>query len=162
GHSAIHDSCTRMGRLLSGHLRIFTIETTLNNDTFPSPFEFMNKREWEWSFKDQASYLAAKRANERAPGRMRREVLRRVTAPSGAVGVPPGAPPLVHRLLRRGARRDDRSCRDRGEVRGAVRAGSVVRAPVPQLLRVPRRASVLHVVLGRACDGVPARRDLRG
>src|SRR5207244_9883142 len=29
GHSAIHDSCARMGELLAQHLRIFTIETTL-------------------------------------------------------------------------------------------------------------------------------------
>jgi hypothetical protein len=96
GHSAIHDSCTRMGRLLAGHLRIFTIETTLNNDTFPSPFEFMNKREWEWSFKDQASYLAAKRANERAPARMRREVFRRVASPYGVTGVTAGDTETVH------------------------------------------------------------------
>src|SRR5919201_606382 len=32
--SALHDSTTRMGRLLADHLKIFTIETTLNNDTF--------------------------------------------------------------------------------------------------------------------------------
>ncbi|MDP9296542.1 MAG: nickel-dependent lactate racemase, partial [Actinomycetota bacterium] len=49
GHSAIHDSAGRMGRLLAKHLKIFTIETTLNNDTFPKQFGFLNKREWEWS-----------------------------------------------------------------------------------------------------------------
>src|SRR5438105_1607994 len=80
-HSALHDSCGRMGRLLAEHLRVFTIETTLNNDTFPDPFGFMNKREWEWSLKDQASYLAAKRANDVAPPRVRREVFRRIVSP---------------------------------------------------------------------------------
>ena len=43
-------------------LKIFTIETTLNNQTFPEPFGFMNKREWEWSLIEQGTYLAAKKA----------------------------------------------------------------------------------------------------
>src|SRR5580765_764055 len=35
GQSAIHDSCKRMGDLLKANgLKVFTIETTLNNDTF--------------------------------------------------------------------------------------------------------------------------------
>ena len=41
-------------------IRVFTIETTLNNNTFPEPFGFLNKREWEWSVKEQATYLAAR------------------------------------------------------------------------------------------------------
>ena len=37
GHSAINDSATRMGRLLAASgVKIFQIETTVNNDTFPS------------------------------------------------------------------------------------------------------------------------------
>ncbi|HZD18616.1 MAG TPA: lactate racemase domain-containing protein, partial [Actinomycetota bacterium] len=56
GRSAIHDSCKRMGDVLKdAGLRIFTIETTLNNETFPSPFGFMNKREWEWSLLEQGT-----------------------------------------------------------------------------------------------------------
>ena len=51
-NSALHHSAARMGRLLGrARLKIFTIETTLNNDTFPEPFGFLNKREWEWSVK---------------------------------------------------------------------------------------------------------------
>ena len=46
GHSAINDSCTRMGRLLAeSGVKIFQIETTVNNDTFPSNLSFLNKRE---------------------------------------------------------------------------------------------------------------------
>src|SRR5437660_8204629 len=86
-HSALHDSCARMGRLLAEHVKVFTIETTLNNDTFPDPFGFMNKREWEWSLKDQASYLAAKRANDAVPPRVRREVFRRIVSPDRVTGV---------------------------------------------------------------------------
>src|SRR5919201_3470608 len=96
-HSALHDSATRMGRLLQEHLRVFTIETTLNNETFPRPFDFMNKREWEWSVADQAAMLAARRANERAPARLRREVFRRIEAPYGVTGVHAGDTEAVHK-----------------------------------------------------------------
>jgi hypothetical protein len=97
GRSALHDSCGRMGRLLAEQLPIFTVETTLNNDTFPAPFDFMNKREWEWSVKDQATYLGARKANDRAPGRMRREVFRRIEAPYRVTGVNAGETEAVHK-----------------------------------------------------------------
>ncbi len=95
-HSGLHDSASRQGRLIQEHVRVFTVETTLNNNTFPRPFDFMNKREWEWSVTDQASYLAAKKANERAPARMRREVFRRIEAPYGLTGVHAGDTEAVH------------------------------------------------------------------
>jgi hypothetical protein len=97
GSSALHGSATRMGRLLAEHLRIFTIETTLNNDTFPQQYGFLNKREWEWSIKDQAAMFAAKRANDRAPGRIRREVFRRIEAPYGVTGINAGETEAVHK-----------------------------------------------------------------
>jgi len=97
GRSAIHDSATRMGHVLRDNgVKIFTIETTLNGETFPSQFGFLNKREWEWSFKDQAMFLAAKRANDVAPPRLRREVWRRIEAPYGVTGVNAGETEAVH------------------------------------------------------------------
>jgi hypothetical protein len=94
--SALHGSAARMGRLLAEHVRVFTIETTLNNNTFPSQFGFLNKREWEWSAKDQAMFLAAKKANEMAPARIRREVFRRMVAPYGVTGINAGETAAVH------------------------------------------------------------------
>jgi hypothetical protein len=94
--SALHGSAGRMGRLLAEHLRIFTIETTLNNETFPKAFGFLNKREWEWSLADQGTYLATKRANDKAPARVRREVFRRIVAPYGLTGVNAGETEAVH------------------------------------------------------------------
>jgi hypothetical protein len=94
--SALHGSAARMGRLLAEHLRIFTIETTLNNETFPKAFGFLNKREWEWSLADQGTYLAANRANDKAPARVRREVFRRIVAPYGVTGVNAGETEAVH------------------------------------------------------------------
>jgi hypothetical protein len=96
-HSGLHDSCARMGKVLADSgLRIFTIETTLNNETFPKPFGFMNKREWEWSLADQATYLAAKKANDSAPARARREVFQRIASPYGVTGIHAGETEAVH------------------------------------------------------------------
>src|SRR4029453_17729065 len=58
--SELHRSNWRMGEVLrkSGP-PIFQIETTLNNDTFPKPFDFLQKREWDWSPKDRGPYRAS-------------------------------------------------------------------------------------------------------
>ena len=37
--------------------KVFQIETTMNTDMFPSPFDFLSKREWEWNAKDRATFL---------------------------------------------------------------------------------------------------------
>jgi hypothetical protein len=87
-----------MGRLLADHLKIFTIETTLTNESFPSQFGFLNKREWEWSVKDQGMFMTAKRANDRAPSRIRHEVFRRIEAPYGVTGITAGETEAVHEV----------------------------------------------------------------
>jgi lactate racemase len=97
GHSAIHDSCRRMYAVLrDSGIRIFAIETTLNAQTFPTQLGFLNKREWEWSVADQTAFLAARKANEASPARVRREVWRRVEAPYKITGVNGGETEAVH------------------------------------------------------------------
>ncbi|HEX4818874.1 MAG TPA: lactate racemase domain-containing protein, partial [Acidimicrobiales bacterium] len=59
-NSALHTSNWRMGKVLTdAGVKIFQIETTLNNELFPAPFEFLMKREWEWSAKDRGLFLAS-------------------------------------------------------------------------------------------------------
>jgi lactate racemase len=46
--SELHSSNWRMGRFIAeAGVKIFQIETTLNTDTFPPSFAFLQKREWE-------------------------------------------------------------------------------------------------------------------
>src|SRR5690606_40508552 len=71
-NSAMHHSYHRMAGVLDEHVKIFQIETTVNNDTFPPYVSFLNKREWAWTLKDQAAYPAVKRANELVPPAKRR------------------------------------------------------------------------------------------
>src|SRR3954468_6328088 len=44
-HSAMHHSAWRIGRVIKDTVKVFQIETTLNNDVFPKPFDFLQKRE---------------------------------------------------------------------------------------------------------------------
>ena len=82
GHSAINDSVNRMGRLLKdAGVKIFQIETTLNTDTFPPPFDFLMKREWEWSAKDRALFLGSSKSLAKTPGRIARQIFHSIKAP---------------------------------------------------------------------------------
>src|SRR5438046_5964170 len=69
--SELHSSNWRMGRLIAAAgVKVFQVETTLNNDTFPSQFSFLQKREWEWSARDRAGFLAVSKSVERTPTRL--------------------------------------------------------------------------------------------
>jgi len=94
--SHLHHSAWRMGRLLKEHLNIFQIETTLDNNVFPAPYEFLMKREWEWSVKDQASMLAMRRGLAVAPKRMRHKMFHDLRAPYGLTGIHAGDTEAVH------------------------------------------------------------------
>src|SRR3954468_12221871 len=73
--SELHSSNWRMGEVLkSSGVKVFQIETTLNNDTFPSPFDFLQKREWDWNAKDRATFVAVSKSLERTPGRIKRGI----------------------------------------------------------------------------------------
>jgi len=95
--SHLHHSAQRMGRLLAEHLKVFTVETTLNNDVFPSPYDFLLKREWEWGVRDQAAMLAARRGLALSPGRLRHRMFQDLRAPYGITGVHAGETEAVHR-----------------------------------------------------------------
>src|SRR5690606_27710280 len=68
--SELHSSNWRMGKVIrDAGVRIFQIETTLNNDTFGTsgPLSVLQKREWEWTARDRAAFLAMKAGLDRLP-----------------------------------------------------------------------------------------------
>jgi hypothetical protein len=98
-HSELHSSNWRMGEVIRrAGVKVFQIETTLNNDTFPKPFDFLQKREWEWSIRDRSSYLASTKALARTPDRLRRSIFQSVLAPHNMTGVNAGEIEAVHKL----------------------------------------------------------------
>jgi hypothetical protein len=112
-NSAMHRSYDRMHRLLSESVRVFHIEATLNNDQFPGPLSFLSRREWEWTLKEQATFLAAKRANDLAPAGARRRLWQGMRAPYQVTGVYAGATDEVHARTLAGVHRQQLT-----EVRG--------------------------------------------
>src|SRR5205085_831156 len=84
--------------LAASGVKIFQIETTLNSETFPKNLGFLNKREWEWSTYDQGLMLAAKKGNDVAPPRVRREFFRRIEAPYKLTSIQAGEVEAVHDL----------------------------------------------------------------
>jgi hypothetical protein len=96
-HSALHTSNWRMGRLIAASgVKVFQIETTLNNDAFPSAFSFLQKREWEWSAKDRASFLTVSKSLERTPPRLARSIFHSIKAPHKMTSVQAGEVEAVH------------------------------------------------------------------
>src|SRR5260370_2944391 len=52
--SALHHSCIRQGQLIEDTVRVFHIDTTVNNHASPAIANFMQKRETDCSGQDQA------------------------------------------------------------------------------------------------------------
>ena len=97
--SELHHSNWRMGKVLrdSGP-RIFQIETTMNTDTFPRPFEFLSKREWEWSARDRAGFVATSKALGRTPNGLARRIFHSIEAPHQMTSIQCGEVEAVHRI----------------------------------------------------------------
>jgi lactate racemase-like protein len=95
--SELHSSNWRMGRLLAAEgVKVFQIETTLNNDTFPDQFGFLQKREWEWTARDRAAFLASSKALDRTPPRLARTIFHGIKAPHAMTSVQAGEVEAVH------------------------------------------------------------------
>ncbi len=97
--SELHSSNWRMGRLIAdAGVKIFQIETTLNTDTFPSNFAFLQKREWEWGVRDRATFAASSAALARTPPRIARQVFHSIKAPHAMTSVQAGEVEAVHAI----------------------------------------------------------------
>ncbi|HEX9995235.1 MAG TPA: lactate racemase domain-containing protein [Acidimicrobiales bacterium] len=97
--SELHSSNWRMGKVIrDAGVRIFQIETTLNTNTFPEPFHFLQKREWEWSARDRATFVASSKALDRTPPKLARSIFHSIESPHQMTSVQAGDIEAVHRL----------------------------------------------------------------
>lgn len=100
--SALHKSVWRMGKVLRDHgPQVFQVETSLNTDTFPAAFDFLAKREWEWTGRDRAAFLATTAALKRTPTRMARKIFHGMEAPYRTTSVQAGETEAVHEITLR-------------------------------------------------------------
>jgi hypothetical protein len=95
--SELHSSNWRMGRLIGAAIKVFQIETTLNLDTFPSQFSFLQRREWEWNLRDRAGFAATKAALDKTPARFSRQIFQSILSPHQMASVQAGEVEAVHK-----------------------------------------------------------------
>ncbi|HLN43435.1 MAG TPA: lactate racemase domain-containing protein [Acidimicrobiales bacterium] len=95
--SELHSSNWRMGRLIAASgVKVFQIETNLNTDTFPEQFRFLQRREWEWTARDRAGFLATSKALQATPERVARSIFHSIRAPHKMSSVQAGEVEAVH------------------------------------------------------------------
>ncbi|MEU4193734.1 lactate racemase domain-containing protein [Kribbella sp. NPDC026611] len=94
--SKMHHSAWRMGEVLTQHVKVFQIETSMNNDVFNPSMAFLHKREWEWTPKDQAVFLGAKRGLAAAPAKLRNKIFQDQRSYYKVTGINAGAIEPVH------------------------------------------------------------------
>jgi hypothetical protein len=95
-NSAMHGSINRMGRIFDEHVKVFHIETTLNNQTYPSVFDFMAKPEQQWSAGTKANFLATHKAMQVMPLGANRRISHSIKAPHRTTSIQAGATEPVH------------------------------------------------------------------
>ena len=92
-NSELHKSNWRQGKVLrDSGIKVFQIETTVNNNTFgyDGPLAMLQKREWEWNFKDRALYLGMQAGLNRMSTTSRRKAFQGWQSPYEITSVQAG------------------------------------------------------------------------
>ncbi|NNE74064.1 MAG: DUF2088 domain-containing protein [Acidimicrobiales bacterium] len=100
-NSELHHSNWRMGKVIrDAGVKIFQIETTVNNNTFgvDGPLAVLQKREWEWNGRDRASFAAMQAGLRRMPAATRRKAFQSWLAPYELTSVQAGEVEAVHEV----------------------------------------------------------------
>ena len=99
--SELHHSNWRQGKVLrDAGVKIFQIETTVNNNTFgyDGPLAMLQKREWEWTGRDRGTFLAMQAGLKVMSGRARRAAFHQWEAPYELTSVQAGEVEAVHEI----------------------------------------------------------------
>jgi Lactate racemase N-terminal domain len=100
-NSALHTSNWRMGKVIrDAGVKIFQIETTLNNNVFGQdlPMSVLQKREWEWTTRDRVAFLALDKGVGLLPKRAARSAFMAWQAPHEMTSVQAGEVEAVHEV----------------------------------------------------------------
>ncbi len=95
--SALASSCDRMGAIVHSQLKIFQIETCLNNDFYgDSPLKFLGKREDELTRVERTALDATVWSLNKMPREAKRKLFHSIPANYGLVAVNAGETNAVH------------------------------------------------------------------
>jgi hypothetical protein len=89
----------RIGRVCDEHMKVFHIETVLNNRMFEGPMSFLMKNEDDFTEMDRLTFSAMQWTLKKTPRALRREVFMRVPAPYDVIAVHAGAAEPVHQKI---------------------------------------------------------------
>jgi nickel-dependent lactate racemase len=94
--SALHRSTERIGRVIDKHLKVFHIETAINNRMFDGQTSFLGKKEEDYSEIDRLKAQGMKYALSKLPRAAKRKLFMNVPAPYDVIGVHAGATEPTH------------------------------------------------------------------
>jgi hypothetical protein len=94
--STFHDALRRIHKVITDHVDLFTIETTLNSATFPDFLGYLKRKESDFTPWDHVSFAAARTFLPLCPFALRRKIFMSMCAPYGLTGVNAGKSEPVH------------------------------------------------------------------
>src|SRR5262249_42839768 len=94
--SAMNRSCDRIGKVINRHLKVFHIETVLNNRLFDPKLPFFTKNEDRWNAVDKASFGISKFGLSTLSRPLKRKLLFSIPAPYEPIAVHAGSTLPVH------------------------------------------------------------------
>jgi lactate racemase len=95
-NSSLASSVERIGRECEKHVKVFHIETVVNNRTFGGQLDFLMKNEDDFTEADRLKFQAMKWTLDRMPFAMRRELFMRTPAHYELISCYAGAAEPVH------------------------------------------------------------------
>ncbi|MGI9182708.1 MAG: lactate racemase domain-containing protein [Longimicrobiaceae bacterium] len=98
-NSELHHSCRRIGRVIDQELKVFHIETAVNNRMYGNTLSFLGKNEDSFTDVDRAKFTATNATLRRLPEAARREFLMRVPSPYELIAVHAGATEPTHEKI---------------------------------------------------------------
>jgi lactate racemase len=94
--SALHRSTERIGRVIDKNLKVFHIETTINNRMFEEPVGFLMKREEDFTEFDRLKLAATKYSLSKLPRALKRKMFFNIFSPYEVTAVFAGATEPTH------------------------------------------------------------------
>jgi len=95
--SSLARSVDRMGKLVNEKLKVFTIETVVNNRMFDKPLEFLAKNEDDLSPAEKTALRALRFTLDKVPQPARQAIFQRVPSPYGVIAVNAGETVAAHK-----------------------------------------------------------------
>lgn len=96
-HSEMHRSLERIDKVIHEHVRVFHIETTINNATFPWYLLYLQKPEHEHSIFDRLNFHVSRNLLKLMPSNLRRAIFHATRAPYKMTSVQAGSVEEVHK-----------------------------------------------------------------